>query len=144
MKYPIILAAGLLVAAPAFGQDTRTTSRRGFTVEAPRLHFSVEAPRPPVATDTKTPEERVADCQSAVLTAKTLKVLDALRLDGPAPEVVAGPEFFKMSFASKRAIIADVNCAEVGTKGGAIPFDVLHWRTGKRIGRFRAGRFQMD
>ena len=68
MRHPIFLAAGLLMAAPAFGQDGNATNGRGFMIEAPKLGFSVEVP---VTTEWLARSASGADVLEATITVET-------------------------------------------------------------------------
>jgi len=84
------------------------------------------------------------NCAGEVAAALESKMLDTVRPEGRGIRVVAGPEFFKMKSSDRQKIIAEVNCLAVGGNSGTISFDVLHWQSGQRIGRFAAGKFEMD
>ena len=94
--------------------------------------------------DAKAAEARMMNCAGRVAAALESKTLDTVRPDGRGVRVVAGPEFLKMKFSDRQKTIADVNCLAVGGNGGTLIFDVLHWQSGKRIGRFATGKFKMD
>ena len=95
-------------------------------------------------TDAKTAEARMMNCAGQVAAALKSKMLDTVRPEGQDIRVVAGPGFFKAKLPDRQRIIANINCLAAGGNGGAITFDVLHWQTGKRIGQFAAGKFEMD
>ena len=103
-------------------------------------HTAWAKPQP----DAKAAEAHMMNCAGEVAAALESKMLDTVRPQGRGIRVVAGPEFFKMKSSDRQKIIADVNCLAVGGNGGTISFDVLHWQSGQRIGRFAAGKFDMD
>ncbi len=92
----------------------------------------------------KIAEARMMNCAGEVAAALKSKMLDTVRPEGQGIRVVAGPGFFKAKLPDRQRIIANVNCLAAGGNGDAITFDVLHWQTGKRIGQFAAGKFEMD
>ena len=94
--------------------------------------------------DAKMAEARMMNCAGEVAAALKSKMLDTVHPEGQDIRVVAGPGFFKAKLPDRQRIIANVNCLAAGGNGGAITFDVLHWQTGKRIGQFAAGKFEMD
>lgn len=84
-------------------------------------------------------------CRSKLRLAQKLEVLHAFRLDkGAEPYLVAGPTFFTLSIDAKEGFVETVNCfLAVGDSNKCINFDVLHWQTGKPVGRFENCRFKM-
>ena len=103
-------------------------------------HTAWAKPQP----DAKAAEARMMNCAGDVAAALESKMLNTVRPEGRGIRVVAGPEFFKMKPSDRQKIIAEVNCLAVGGNSGTISFDVLHWQSGQRIGRFAAGKFEMD
>jgi len=61
------------------------------------------------------------------------------------PKVVVGSGFYKISFGTQENLILTINCfLMAGNDKQFVNFDVLDWKTGKRIGRFADVKFKMD
>lgn len=57
--------------------------------------------------------------------------------------MVVGATFITMPIDAKEGFADTVNCfLMAGESGKYINFDVLHWQTGKAIGRFKNGPIQ--
>lgn len=90
-------------------------------------------------------DERFEACRKKLIQAQKLDVLHDLDWKPPRePKVVAGPTFFRIPIDAKEGFAENVNCFLVaGETGKCVNFDVLHWQTGKPVGRFSYCRFKM-
>lgn len=90
-------------------------------------------------------DARFEKCKAKLVKASEIGVLYAFDWKPPKePYVVAGATFIGMPIDAKEGFADTVNCfLMAGESGKYINFDVLHWQTGKAIGRFKNGRFAM-
>lgn len=59
-------------------------------------------------------------------------------------EVVVGPTFFEVPIDAKEGFVETLNCFLLaGKQGECVNFNVLHWQTGKAVGRYSYCRFKM-
>jgi hypothetical protein len=90
-------------------------------------------------------DARFEGCKSKLIAAQGLDVLYDLDWKPPAePKVVVGPTFFQIPIYAKEGFVETVNCFLSAGRNTIFEFDVLHWQTGKPVGRFRRGRFKMS
>jgi len=91
-------------------------------------------------------DSRFEDCKSKLIKAQELEVLYDLDWKLPKePKVVVGPTFFNLPFDAKENFALTVNCfLMAGDDGKFIDFNLLHWQTNKRVGRFARGKLKMD
>lgn len=91
-------------------------------------------------------EKQFESARQKLIKAQKLEVLYALEWKSARePRVVAGPTFFQMPIDGKEGFVETVNLYLVGgDKGSCVDFDVLHWQTGKAVGRFSRCRFTMN
>lgn len=85
-------------------------------------------------------------CRSKLKVAQKLDLLYDLdwKSGRDMPRVVVGPTFFTVPIDAKEGFAATVNCfLMAGDSGKCVNFDVLHWQTGKAVGRFNNCRFRM-
>lgn len=84
-------------------------------------------------------------CRKKLIQAQNLSVLQDLQWQkGNEPYVLAGPTFFDMAIDGKEGFATTVNCFLMsGDTTKCIGFNVLHWQTGKSVGRFENCRFKM-
>ena len=89
-------------------------------------------------------DKRLEVCRGKLFQAQKLDVLYDLDWKLPKePRVVAGPTFFSMPIDAKEGFVDTVNCfLTAGQAGKCVNFDVLHWQTGKAIGRFSYCKFK--
>lgn len=85
-------------------------------------------------------------CKHKLQSAQKLKVLYAFDWKPPkAPYVVAGPTFFDMPIDAKEGFAETVSCfLTAGDKSTLESFDILDWRTGKKVARFSSGKLRME
>jgi len=94
----------------------------------------------PVAAD----ERKFEGCRNKLKQAQKLDVLyDLDWKSGHEPKVVAGRTFFTMPIDAKEGFAETVNCFLMAGKNQCVSFDILHWQTGKSVGRFSNCRFRM-
>lgn len=85
-------------------------------------------------------------CRGKLKAAQKLDVLYAFDWKLPKePYVVAGPTFFKIPIDAKEGFAETVNCfLTAGDASIVVNFDILDWRTGKKVGRFSSGKLRME
>lgn len=94
----------------------------------------------------QTNDQRFEQCKTKLVKAQKLGVLHAFDWKPPAePHVVVGATFLDLPIDAKEGFAETVNCfLMAGETGKCTNFDVLHWQTGKAIGRFKNCRFRMN
>lgn len=89
--------------------------------------------------------EVVALCDATVESLQKAGTLYSVTLQqGEAPRVLVGPRFFLTSIDDKAIAAKMVSCKATGHSGApCADFDVLHWQTGKAVGRFEACKLKL-
>jgi hypothetical protein len=84
------------------------------------------------------------ECRSKLKKLQQLDVLYDLDWKAPhEPRVVVGPTFFNLPIDAKEQFAKTVNCfLMAGDTSDCLNFDVLHWRTGKAVGRFSLCKYK--
>jgi len=84
-------------------------------------------------------------CKAKLVKAHELGVLYAFDWKPPKePYVVAGKTFFAIAIDAKEGFAETVSCFLVaGESGKCANFNILHWQTGKAVGRFQNCRLKM-
>jgi hypothetical protein len=120
----VVLAAGPLCVVPAAAADR---------------------PKKPQPASVQAEEKRFEECRAKLKLAAELKMLHDFGWDPPRePHVVVGPTFFDVPIDAKQGLAETINCFLVsGKRGEDVPFDLLHWQTGKPVGRFSRGTLRM-
>lgn len=93
-----------------------------------------------------TPAEnkRFEGCKNKLKAAQKLDVLYDLDWKPPAePRILAGATFFNLPIDAKEGFAETLNCFLMAGKTEYINFDILDWRTGKAVGRYSWGKFEM-
>jgi hypothetical protein len=86
-------------------------------------------------------DARLEQCRSKLKTAQKLDLLYGLDWNGRAePKVTVGPTFFKIPIDAKEGFAETVNCFVMAGQDKFISFDLLDYRTGKPVGRFKYGK----
>jgi hypothetical protein len=93
--------------------------------------------------ESQSPEQRLAECTQTVEAGLRRGVWYKIGAENKTLVIVAGREFFNLAYDQRKPAVEAVNCLLMQGKGGAIPFDVLHWQTGKVIGRFSGWDFKV-
>lgn len=90
-------------------------------------------------------ERKLEACRNKLKQAQKLDVLyDLDWKSGREPKVIAGRTFFNMPIDAKEGFAETVNCFLMSGKDQCISFNVLHWQTGKAVGRFSNCRLKMN
>ncbi len=91
-------------------------------------------------------EQRFEECRSKLKKAQKLDLLHDLdwKSGSVKPRVVVGPTFYRADFSAKQAFAKTVNCFLMGGSTDVINFDLLDWRTEKRVARFKYGELKMN
>jgi hypothetical protein len=87
-----------------------------------------------------------AACKTKLQKANELGVLYAFDWKPPKePYVVVGRTFFGIAMDAKEGFAETLNCfLMAGESGKCVNFDVLHWQTGKAVGRFRNCKLKIN
>ncbi len=90
-------------------------------------------------------ERKFEACRNKLKQAQKLDVLYDLDMkSGREPKVIVGRTFFNMPIDAKEGFTETVNCFLMAGKNQCINFNVLHWQTGKAVGRFSNCKFKMN
>jgi hypothetical protein len=99
------------------------------------------------AADSAAPsnDQQFEQCRAKLVLAQKLGMLYDLDWKPHSePYVVVGATFMEVPIDAKEGLATTVNCfLMAGDTGKCMNFDVLHWQTGKAIGRFENCRFRM-
>lgn len=91
-------------------------------------------------------DQKFEQCKAKLVRAQQLGMLYAFNWKPPKESyVVVGATFMEVPIDAKEGFAETVNCfLMAGETGKCMNFDVLHWQTGKAIGRFQNCRFRMN
>lgn len=91
-------------------------------------------------------DSRFEKCRAKLKQAQKLDMLYDLDWHGSdEPRVVVGPTFFSVPIDAKQGFADTVNCfLMAGHSDKYINFDLLDWRTGKAVGRYKYGQVKMN
>ena len=113
----------------------------GALLSAPLIKLGQnQEPKKPSPEATK----RFEDCREKLVRSQELEVLYNLELKRAAPKVVVGPTFYTMPFDAKQGFAETINCFLMQGEPKYIVFDLLDWRTEKRVARYTLGTLKMD
>lgn len=79
-------------------------------------------------------------CKKKLVASKKLDLL----YDMDFSKVVVGPTFYKLPFDAKQEFAKTANCFLVNGSGGYVNFDLVDWRTNKKIGSYSYGRLKLN
>lgn len=97
---------------------------------------------PAIAAPSNTQFEQ---CKSKLIKAQKLNILYQFDIERQRPKIVVGPTFFQLPIDAKEGFADTLNCFLVGGEQGTyIPFNLLHWQTGKRVARYSSGKLEME
>lgn len=86
-------------------------------------------------------DARLEQCRAKLKQAQKLDLLYGLDWKGTVePKVTVGPTFFKIPIDAKEGFAETVNCFVMAGENKFISFDLLDYRTGKSVGRFKHGK----
>ncbi len=98
----------------------------------------------PTAKEKAVAEKRFNECKKKLIAAQKLGVLYDMDWQPPRePRIVVGPTFVEMPIDAKEGFVETVNCFLMAGTTDHINFDALHWQTGRAIGRYSWGSFEM-
>lgn len=87
---------------------------------------------------------RAEQCRKKLVTAQQLGVLYNLEWGNTSePQVWAGRTFFTIPIDAKEGFVETVNCLLTNGDSFCVNFDVLHWQTGKAVGRWSGCKLRM-
>jgi hypothetical protein len=91
-------------------------------------------------------DKRFYACRDKLKLAQKNDLLYDLQWSGDTPPlVVVGPIFEPLPFDAKQGFADTVNCLLMaGRSGKFINFDLLDWRTHKRVARYQYGKIEVD
>ncbi|KKM67991.1 hypothetical protein LCGC14_1465510 [marine sediment metagenome] len=88
--------------------------------------------------------EKEEACRRKLVKAQELGMLYDLDWKPPKePRVVVGKTFFRVAIDAKEGFAETLNCFLMGGDNKYINFNLIHWRTGKKVGRWSYGRLKM-
>ena len=102
----------------------------------------------------QSPEEQAPDekyaklhydiCKGKLKQAKELDVLSDLNAKESSIKVTVGPAFFTVPIDIQQEFARTVNCFFVKRAGRGVPFDLIHWQTGKKVASWNGDRLDAD
>ena len=92
----------------------------------------------PCMAVSKAHNPRFEGCREKLKAAQKLEILYDMSWDGKSePRIIVGPTFMDIAIDAKEGLASTVNCfLMVGDESKCVNFDLLHWQTGKAVGRF--------
>ncbi len=134
-------------AAPAFAQEKPKpmTPQQIQAMQASNRQAAAQAIAAKADKENKSKQSnaRFKACRAKLKKAHSLDLLYDLNLEGGYPRVIAGPTFFQIPIDAKQGFAETVNCFLTAGDNKFVNFEILDWRTGKAIGRYHWGRFEM-
>lgn len=89
-------------------------------------------------------EARFNQCRSKLVMAQKLGLLEGLDYKNTPPSVTVGKTFYNLPFDAKTGFIEEVNCFLNQGDPTYINFNIIDWRTGKKIGQYSWGKLKLD
>jgi hypothetical protein len=83
-------------------------------------------------------------CKGKLERAKELDVLSDLNAKGASIKVTVGPAFFTVPIDTQQEFARTVNCFFVKGVDRGVSFDLIHWRTGKKVASWNGDRLDVD
>jgi len=106
---------------------------------------------PPV---TKTPEQQQQDakavqetydaCNSRLEKAKEAGMLYDIGGRGASIKILVGPTYFEVPIDVKEGFAKVMNCVLVKGSGGGVPFEFIHWQTGKQVASWNGYKLKVE
>lgn len=97
-----------------------------------------------VAADAKAAQQQYKNCKSKLEKAKELDLLYDMGGRGASIQVLVGSTFFDVPIDAKQGFAATVNCVLMKGTGGGMPFDLMHWQTGKKVASWNGYKLTVD
>jgi hypothetical protein len=91
-------------------------------------------------------DKRLEQCRSKLKQAQKLDLLYNMDWKKTRePVVIVGPTFYQIPFDAKEGFAETLNCFFMaGDSGKYINFDLLDWRTNKRVARYSYGKLNLE
>lgn len=87
-------------------------------------------------------QQRLAACGELLTLAQRADVLPLFDRK-PAPKVMVGPGFHKITREARAELAAAINCWFTQAEPDAcVDFDLVHWTTGMTLGRWKGCKYQ--
>lgn len=83
-------------------------------------------------------------CNAKLQKAKELEMLYDIGGHGARIQVFVGPTYFTVPIDAKKGFVEVVNCVMVKGTGGGVPFELIHWQTGKRVANWNGYRLDIE
>ncbi|HXU16003.1 MAG TPA: hypothetical protein VN708_12815 [Terriglobales bacterium] len=101
------------------------------------------------SSEKQAPDEKDAKlyyeiCKEKLKQAKELDVLSDLNAKGSSIKVTVGPAFFTVPIDTQQEFARTVNCFFVKGAVRGVSFDLIHWRTGKKVANWNGDRLDVD
>jgi hypothetical protein len=97
-----------------------------------------------VAAEAKATNQQFEDCKAKLEKAKELDLLYDIGARGASVHVLVGPTYFTVPIDAKQGFAATVNCVLMKGTGGGMPFDLIHWQTGKKVASWNGYKLNVD
>ncbi len=96
------------------------------------------------ATEAKAAQAQHDACNVKFQKAKEVEMLYDMGGKGASIQVFVGPTYFTVPIDAKKGFAEVVNCVLVKGSGGGVPFELIHWQTGKRVAQWNGYRLDVD
>lgn len=130
LKWLLLVLFGLLILATILDDKNRPTSN-------PKTAVQKEA-------EAKAAQTQYDTCNVKLAKAKELNMLYDIGGKAASIQVFVGPTYFTVPIDAKKGFTEVVNCVLVKGSGGGVPFDLIHWQTGKRVAHWNGYRLDVD
>jgi len=97
-----------------------------------------------VAAQAKATKQQFDICKAKLEKAKELELLYDMGAKGASIKVLVGPTYFTVPIDAKEGFAETVNCFLMNGAGGGIPFDLIHWQTGKRVASWNGYKLSIE
>lgn len=130
LKWLLLILFGLMFLATILDDKNRPTP-------SPKTAAQQE-------TEAKAAQTQYEACNVKLQKAKELDMLYDIGGKGASIQVFVGPTYFTVPIDAKKGFVEVVNCVLVKGSGGGVPFDLIHWQTGKRVAQWNGYRLDVD
>ena len=128
LKWLLLILFGLMILATILGDKDK--------------------PRPKTAaqqeTEAKAAQSYYDACNDKFQKTKELDMLHDISEKAAGIQVLVGPTYFAVPIETQKGFVEAVNCVLIKGSGSGVPFDLIHWQTGKRVAQWNGYRLDVD
>ena len=130
LKWFLLILFGLMILATILDVKDKPTSR-------PKTAAQQE-------TEAKAAQAHYDACNDKFQKAKELDMLHDISEKATGIQVLVGPTYFDVPIETQKGFVEAVNCVLIKGSGSGVPFDLIHWQTGKRVAQWNGSRLDVD